>query len=206
MGSGDLQFQSLIPGPCFTLRTQLFGFPDNRLKLVDLADLGGHDRHPAAGEHGQAHRPHLHHAQRPVQQVIAGGQTELEAPPILVHEVGKRLGQRRGVGILVAALGDRHPLQTVNDVGDGDVLRAAAGAEVAGDARPHRVGRQHGVPIAGVDHGDQRAGRILHVGAAGAGAAAASALETVDEAFPARRGLDHLLQEGAFLLGRMCCH
>ena len=72
----------------------------------------------------------------------------------------------------------------VHDVGDGDVLRAAGRAEVAGDARPHRVGGQHALALAGVDHGEQRAGRIFHVGAAGAGAAATSALEAMDSRSP----------------------
>ena len=140
-------------------------------------------------------RAHLQHRQRLVEQVEAAGQAELEAPAVLVHQVGEGLGQGRGVGVLGQPVADRQPLQAVHDVGDGDLCGQRRGAEVARNAAPHGVRREHLAPLVGVDHGEQGPRGVLHVGPVGARAAATAALQAMDDPLAARRGLDHLAEE-----------
>jgi hypothetical protein len=182
---------------------QFLGFPNDRAKLVDLADLGGQDGHAAAGEHLQAHVSHLHRFDRPIQPVISDREPNLVAAAKHFDQIGKCFGQRRCVGVFEPPLLDRQPLQCVHDVGDRNVLWAAACAEVTGNARPHRIGRQHLVALVGVDQGKDGAGSVFHVGAAWAGTAATAALQAMDDSFAIGSVLDNLFKERSLFLGRM---
>ena len=139
---------------------------------------------------------HVRQARHVVAQVVLGHEADLEAAPVLVdvlHE-GLREVRRHVAGHAALARGLR--LERVHDVRDVDLLGAAHGAEVAGDAHPGRVAVHDPVAGAGPDEREDLAGRVVHVPLGRARSAARAALDAGLQARVGRDGRDDLFLEG----------
>ena len=206
-GSSRRPCQCFSPRLAATSRfSTAFAFARMALKPARSRIFFGPEGQAVLQDHPQRERPLAHLAEGAVGEVVARGELQLERAAVALHAVDEGPREVGHVAVAVGPGARRDPPQRVHDVGDGDLLRAADHAVVAGDAVPGRVALQHGLALAGGDEGEDGAGGVVHVGAGGARAPAGPALETRLQRLPAGCLRHHLGQEAAARGGLVHVH
>jgi hypothetical protein len=132
---------------------ELAGTIEDGIEAIHALDAVGPEAHAAFGHHADARGGHAGQPGDVVAHVVLGHESDLEAATVLVDVVHEGLGEvRRHVArhaVLLGGLG----LQRVHDIRDVDLLGAADGAQVAGDAHPGRVAVHDAVARPGANQG-----------------------------------------------------